>query len=372
MRVLFISHQANYSGAPYALLQELRHICQHCNDIHPIVLVLSGGELESDFRCLCPTIYWNNFLLKVVRKCHLERLIQKFYPIDCIYANSIVSLDVALIIKGRLQIPLIMHTHESESYLRGYVKTAGHLEEVDYFITVSELSKRCLVRKHEIRDDKVVIQRPFSPWVVKAIEESALKPSTDKKDGDIVIGTICNGTWQKAPELIAIVTNFFFKRYPNANCKFMVAGIDKESDAYYHIAYDLERMHLVDKVLFLGRVERPLECYPLFDVFLLLSREESFSLVAEEAAICGLPIVGFEGATGATEWIKDRCGILVPYMDLNAMVDAIYELYSYEKRRKELGQNARSIITKMYNEESQMEKVINVLYSVIREKCFVR
>ena len=364
MKVLFISHQANRSGAPFALLQELRYIRRNCDDIQPIVLLLAKGELESEFKSTCPTVYWNNLELRTLRKLRIDRFLSKIYPIDCIYANSIVSLDIALITKQRLHCPLIVHTHESDSYLKRYINNPEKLRDVDSFITVSEYSKKCLTLNHGVSEDKVVIQRPFSPWIVKVIEGTANTLPVNRANNEFVIGSICNETWQKAPELIAIVANLFFKRYPDANCTFMIAGIGKGNDAHYRITYDLDRMHLENKVILMGRVERPLEYYPLFDVFLLLSREDSFPLVAEEAASSRLPIVGFENATGAAEWIKDGCGLLVPYLDLDALVDALYQLYINEDLRKQLGNHAKCVIEEMYHEESQMKKVIKVLQTV--------
>ena len=86
--------------------------------------------------------------------------------------------------------------------------------------------------------------------------------------------------------------------------------------------------------------------------------------MAEEAALSRLPIVGFEYATGAAEWIKDGCGLLVPYLDLNALVDALYQLYTNKDLRKQLGTHAKCVIEKMYHEESQMKNVIKVIQTV--------
>lgn len=364
MRVLFISHQANRSGAPFALLQEVGYICSFNKHIIPFVLFLERGELEQEFRELCPTLYWNSLSLKIIRKSRTMWLLKRLFHFDCIYANSIISLDVALYVKQRLKIPLILHTHESESYLRSYINSVEKLKKVDAFLTVSELSKGCLVNGYGVDNSKIQIQRPFSPWVINVLKNKIPLSLPQKQDKRFVIGSICNGTWQKAPEIISLVANIFFKKYPQAGCKFMVAGIGEDNAAYYHLNYDLERMHIQDKVELVGRVNNPLDYYPQFDVFLLHSREESFSLVAEEAAICGLPIVGFKGATGATEWIKDGSGILVPYMDLDEMADALYILYSNKKFRVELGQKAKSVVESMYAKESQMKHVISVLKSV--------
>lgn len=363
MRVLFISHQANRSGAPLALFQEVDYLLRQYG-IKPVVLLLADGEIKQDFDKLCQTVNWNSLMIRILRKCRLDKVLLKYFPFDCIYANSIVSIDVALTLKRRLGIPLIVHTHESESYLKEYIKSADRLNEVDCFITVSEFSKRCLVQTFGIQNSNIFIQRPFSPWVIKAIEGKADISPIKRTNNEFVIGTVCNGTWQKAPELIAITANLFFQKHPDANCKFMVAGIDRDSDAYYHIVYDLERMGIMNKVILIGRVGRPLDYYPLFDVFMLHSREDSFPLVAEEAAISGLPIVSFENANGAAEWIKNSCGILVPYLDLDALVDALFMLYNKEDLRKQLGNEAKRMIKKMYEEESQIKNVIKVLQTV--------
>jgi glycosyltransferase involved in cell wall biosynthesis len=288
----------------------------------------------------------------------------KYYSIDCIYCNSIVSLDVGLILKKNSNIPLILHVHESESYLNSYARSKNYLCDVDSFITVSGLCKNILIEKYGVSPDKVYIQYPFSPWVMNVIENNIEGISGEKK-AELTIGTICNGTWPKAPELITLVADLFYKKFPHIKCKFMVVGISKESDTYYHIEYDLEKMHLQDKVTLAGQVNDPLDCYSQFDVLLLHSREESFSLVAEEAAVMGKPIVGFEGATGAAEWIKDECGILVPYMDLNALAEALYKLCSNDQLRMELGKNAKRKMVNIYKEEAQMKNVISALHSVV-------
>ena len=125
-------------------------------------------------------------------------------------------------------------------------------------------------------------------------------------------------------------------------------------------------MHLYDKIRWIGAVKKPLDYQAGFDVFLLLSREESFSLTAEEAAITGTPIIGFEGATGAAEWIKEGAGILVPYMDYDALADALYKMYCDPKLREFLGLKGKEIITNHYKEDSQMKTIFNIIKNVIK------
>jgi glycosyltransferase involved in cell wall biosynthesis len=55
------------------------------------------------------------------------------------------------------------------------------------------------------------------------------------------------------------------------------------------------------------------------DAFALTSRDDPFPCVVHEAMACGVPVVGFDRAGGAGEALADGCGIIVPYLDLDAM-----------------------------------------------------
>jgi hypothetical protein len=52
-RILFIGHDATRSGAPFVLLHLLRWLRKNAPDLEFELLLLSGGELEREFRQLC-------------------------------------------------------------------------------------------------------------------------------------------------------------------------------------------------------------------------------------------------------------------------------------------------------------------------------
>ena len=55
MKVLFISHEASQTGAPFALLQELKYLRDNHKDIECEVLMLWRGDLFDEFKKLFPT-----------------------------------------------------------------------------------------------------------------------------------------------------------------------------------------------------------------------------------------------------------------------------------------------------------------------------
>ena len=368
MKVLFVSHTGDYSGAPLALLQELRLIKEKTEHITPIVVLLRGGECVKDFQALCKTIYYYSLSSRIIRKLHLEKMLSSFRNAKCIYANSIASLEVAIRIKKQLSIPVIAHIHESESLVKTHLKSKEQLHNVDYFITVSEFSLRNLVDNYDIPSNKITIQHPFYPWINQYYKGEVQTPRPNADKDGFIVGTFLNGSWQKAPELFSLIVNTFFKKYPIVNCKFMLVGVPEDSEAYYRITFDLRRTRMIDKVIFVGYVDNPLYYHSLFDIYMLHSREDSFPLVAEETAIMENPIVCFENATGAADWItQSGCGLIVPYLDIEAMADALYTLYSDEKLRKSMGVKGAETIKTMWEREGQMDMVFSVIQNISNE-----
>ena len=121
-------------------------------------------------------------------------------------------------------------------------------------------------------------------------------------------------------------------------------------------------MSLSERVIWLGKVENSLDYLVNIDVFLLLSREESFSLAAQEAAITETPIVGFKGATGAEEWIEKGAGLLVPYMDLDELSKSLYSIISNNEFKQNMGRKAKAIVEDLYREDSQMKVEVWTLW----------
>lgn len=368
MRVLFISHDASRSGAPTALLQILRSLKQYHPDIEFDLLLLAGGALVAEFEDICPVIKGyskQNLAYRILRRLGLCYFAYPFLNkcrkglYDCIYANTILSIEAAVLIKHKLQIPLIGHIHEPGSVLKKVGISKEHFSELDNIITVSEMSAKSIVDYYHIPRNSISVQHPFSLWIEKYLHGDAiLRPI--KTPEDFIIGILFSDNWKKSTETVSIVVKHFFVKYPDVKCRFNVVGPMSETSRF-RLMFDLERMNLLDKVSFIGAVERPLDYIADFDVFLLLSREESFSLTAEEAALMQTPIVGYEGATGAAEWIQKGAGILVPYMDIDKLADSLFYLYSNEEALQKYGIQGRKLVVDMYEEEKSMSVVANTI-----------
>ena len=103
---------------------------------------------------------------------------------------------------------------------------------------------------------------------------------------------------------------------------------------------DLRLLALEDRVHFVGNKPNPLDYSSLFGVFALVSREDAFPLVMLEAASLGKPIVCFADSGGATEFVNNSCGFVVPYLGIEAMAAKVLELLESVSLRRSLGEQA--------------------------------
>ncbi|MFA5100769.1 MAG: glycosyltransferase family 4 protein, partial [Candidatus Omnitrophota bacterium] len=79
--------------------------------------------------------------------------------------------------------------------------------------------------------------------------------------------------------------------------------------------------------------------YQQADVFVMLSRIETFGIVLIEAMAAGLPVVYYD-APGVRDVMQDRCGIKVPLADDDAMAEAVDRLLKDNRIATELSERA--------------------------------
>lgn len=377
MKCLVLVHEAIYSGAPIALLSIIKSIKKSVKDVQMDVMFLSGGPLVDEFSKYANTAVCNTCeprwhkLLRMMRlrrdwnPDYLGQLGSRHY--DLVYANSVATLREALFLKKRYGFPVLAHFHESE-----YIVHARHIRQdmvdnCDYFIAVSNLCKKNLVDKFKVSENKIVLQHPFSPWIEKVTSGQYSAGAVQVEglsDNDFVIGLSGTTDWVKGDDLVPVLVKSLFKRYPETQCKFLAIGLF--DDTIDRMTFALKKAGLLDKVIMLKRVPQPLDYFSRCDVLVVPSREESFSLVVEENAALKKPIVLFRSAIGASEWLDDTSSIQVPYLDIEAMSDAIYQLYSDSELRKSIGERAYDKILSLHKEDSKNQAIIDLFQKLNR------
>lgn len=376
MNILFIAHDSALSGAPLALEYIIKKLKSSIDDFDGGVLLLQDGPMKDYYGRFCKTAVLDNtepLFHRILRNLnftgeYVPDYFKGFKNVkpDLVYANSIASLPTAVAIKKRYGIPVICHCHEPRFLLDSFDLNEDLVKNCDGFIAVSNLCAKGLAEKYDIPEEKIILQHPFSQWLEKILDRGFVPSRADipnVSDDDFVIGVSGATYWLKSDDLIPLITKRYFDKYPQDKCKFVALGMLHASVG--RIFYDRKNCDLEQRLTVLGRTDSPLDYYSRFNVLLLPSRQDSFPLVAEENAVLKKPIVLFHGVTGASEWLDETCSVKVPYLDIEAVVDSIHNLYSDREKCEELGNKAYEKIVGMYSEEKEMKPIVGLVESLM-------
>lgn len=340
MNLLFITHEANRTGAPIMLLELLKWITQKTSDIEVSVLALRDGNLRSDFEKNCTNYYSFEEEIKQERPSLFDRIALKLFGnrkssnrklflnslqtegFTVVYANTVVSLSLACEIKEQSDIKIIGHIHELPTIIEFMVpRFKKMIPEIDQFIAASNLVEANLIERYRIKKERIT--RIYECSKVDGNKNS------DKKRDKFLVGASGEAHWRKGSDVFIQVARYLKAHYPELEVEFQWVGKLSRVEKLI-IDEDLKKLKL-NNVHFVGEITNPYDYYKNFDVFLMTSREDPFPLVCIEVGLLGKPIILFEGATGTQEIVEKGGGFIVPYLNVEAMAEKIVNYYQNPK-----------------------------------------
>lgn len=371
-KILFISHDASRTGAPLLLLYLIKWLNKHTKNIQFDVLLINGGSIKNEFENECVNTFVHSECYKskkwieivkdrISSKLGIEgkndellffkKIVSNNY--DLIYANTVVSIPIAVRIKSLSQYAkLLVHVHELNTIIKMALPNFDeYINNVEKFIAASNQVKDNLVLNWKINENAINSIYEFS--IFKA--EDGKK---NKKADTFTVGASGNAHWRKGDDIFIQVANYVTKKYPDVKIKFVWVGSNLNNK--YIIEDDIEKLGINKVVSFVGEQTKPIEFYRNFDVFLLTSREDPFPLVCIEAANLKKPIICFEKASGTAEVIKTGGGFVVPYLDIEAMGEKIIYYYNNPNKLNEDGLRAQELFN-----DFTPEKICPLLYEKI-------
>lgn len=371
MNILFICHIANRTGAPLMLLSFLRALREHSLSVTFEVLLLQDGELHQEFAELAEVFVLKKrkpLFMRAFRKfkCHPAPYLNDYRFLkkrkyDLVYANAIASLSVGAEIKRMSDAPLLLHVHESHLSISNYDISTRDVMQCDYFVAASSTVKSALVNDWQIPNDRVKVVYPFSPY---AIAESTTSKKVDDKFNIGLSGYAC---WMKGIDLLPMVASAFSTAHPEVDCVFTWVGAIS-SRIQREIEYDAQKLGVSDKIRFTGQLADPIQEFEKFDVFLLLSREDSFPMVCLENAQLKKPIVCMKDASGITDMLSEGSCITVPYLSVKDIADALFRIYSDPQFSQQLGASAYKLVTTSFSKERQIQILMDFVLGLKKGK----
>ena len=385
LRILFVSHMANRTGAPLSLLSFQKWLRRNSN-VEFSTWLGAGGALLEEYRKEGATELYSSdlplpknlffrtlqqkglsFYDQHVRQKSLLRKI-KNQRFDVIYSNTISNSEVLEVLKV-LNIPVVTHVRELEKIIDNY-GGSRQMKKLDLltsrFIVGSDLVKNNLIINHQVAQEKISKVNNF----ISLVETSPiLKHRKDLKgklgipEDCFIVGGCGQTRYDKGFDLFIQLAVQLKKK--DSNYFFLWIGPNKPSTKK-DIEYDLYHAGLSESVKFVGSVENPLDFVSLFDVFAMVSREEGFGNVGLEAAHFRIPTICFSGVTGFAEFTMDEAGIAVHYLDILTMADEIENLKKDKAYYKRIGDNAYNKLND-YTAETQSPALLKILQEVAHQ-----
>jgi glycosyltransferase involved in cell wall biosynthesis len=348
--------------------------CKKNYFIECVILLQTGGELEVKFQVLGKTIIWDshhtasNLTEKVYSKImnkNLANVFQKrivktikYLEPDLVVSNTIVSNELAYLLKPLLKCPFVAIFHEmkfsSQFYYPKYI-SKKFIVLFDKIIAVNESIKEFFCSNYNIKEENVFVIPPFISFLQKA---KFPKEVSFKKFNILLSGF---GGWQKGFDLLGVLLSNI--KNINAENKFTFTWLGEVPESNKKmLLFELEQIGVANLISFPGKVNNMHDYYTQGSLFLLLSKEDSFPMVCIEAASYGLPIVAFEKSGGIIEFIKKGAGSLVPFMDINALVNQLI-LYLNDNEYYRKASKKALELSKGYDIDIVAPSIINVFSS---------
>ncbi len=195
----------------------------------------------------------------------------------------------------------------------------------------------------------------FRPMVVESLFD---------KD-DIVIGTVKTLEEKYGIEYLIKAFKIVSDKYQEVPLKLLIVGGGSLEVSLKSLVKELD---IENKTVFTGKV--PFSDVPkyhnMLSVSVSVSNSESFGVAIIEASSCSKPVV-VSNVGGLPEVVEDGVsGFVVPPRDPQKTAEAIEKLVLDESLRKQIGQNGRERVKRLYNWDDNVKQMIKVYKELIK------
>lgn len=376
--ILFVSHDANRAGAQILLLRFLKLLKNH-PDFTFSILLKDGGVLYEEFAALGNT-YILNQTNPIGRKQRIKQKIKQLIgktaqvatplsilsaqSFDLIVCNTVTNGDILPQLSA-FKCPIYTYVHELEMGFEMYTIPAyltNVLTMTDRFIACAASVKNHLIQQCNISDDAVKILPSLLPEIALQYKENpttiqALKTRYEIPANAFLIGGMGTVDLRKGVDVFMQIANALQQQ---EDIYFMWVGGEATQTDFKLFNIDKKRLGL-SNMIFQSSVSNALDYMAIFDVFFVSSREDPYPLVVLEAALLQKPILCFDKAGGAQDFVETDSGAVLPYLAIHETALKIVELKENVEQRKQLGISARKKVLDRHNQEKAFKTFVEIL-----------
>ncbi|MCB9227365.1 MAG: glycosyltransferase [Chitinophagales bacterium] len=233
-----------------------------------------------------------------------------------------------------------------------------NLKQADYILSTSH----AMAKETKKYTNKPIEITPFG------VNLSLFRPIDIKKDNSkIILGTVKSLEKKYGIDILIKAFAIVYKTNENKNIELRIFGKGTLSDELKKLA---KTENVENQVKFMGFIDNNLIPQELnkFDIYLALSRLESFGAAIVEAEACGVPVI-VSNIGGLPEVIgNNETGIIVESENIEETANAILKLISNEKLRFEMGNNGRKRAKDLYDWNKNVNQMYSIYYRIISLK----
>lgn len=390
--ILFIGHDANRAGAQLVLLNLMRLLKTEGYSMR--LLLGEGGPLLDDYRAICPVTLWpslrphvvNALADKVLWKLGLwpamrERQRVKHQQqmqaelgldaVDLVFVNTVTSSRWFCQLDIPTKTPVVTFVHELAMSVRIYTQPnelARLLARTNRLLAVSAFTARYYETAHGVDPTKItqftLIDVPLLERGIERAKASDVALAINLPADAQIVGGCGNAEWRKGNDLFVTMARQVIGA-PNAaglfpnDIHFVWVGIPP-GPLRDDLLLDIDKAGLTGRVHLIAPTPNVLQYMRRFDVFMLCSREDPYPLVVFEAGLCNVPVVAFAGAGGSPELIGTDAGVVVPYLDLDAMSRATLNLLDQPEEARKMGQRLGEKIRQQHPAQQSVQTLVTL------------
>lgn len=338
-----------------------------------VAVFKNGGPIEEDYQEVVRTYIWNKQIKRPLPKGIIQRVKNKFWPIDYdqlnkhsiesemanadfIINNTITNGELIEILVQNFKGKVISYIHELKMSVLKYATNEGVEKTIQLshqFITPSLAVKHFLNENFSIPFEKI--------FVLNSYIDTSSKPIIKNNNTNKIFTVGCCGTIElrKGTDLFVAVVKYLKTYKPDLNISFLWKGMNGDSETLNQIRNDIKKAKLEDVVSFIPSDKDMDSFYKEIDVFLLVSREDPYPLVVLEAATYSKPTICFANAGGASEFVQDDAGTVVEYLDLVGVADALDAYQKNPDLVKQQGNIAKERVQQKHQDKNLVLAQLN-------------
>jgi len=355
--VVMVVHDAARTGPPIFALGLLRWLREHVT-LEMAVVLVTGGPLAEDFAATVPTVRLDQ---------DPDRARTMLATADLVYLNTAASVE-ALATTGVRPRRVLSHVHELDVALAHYLPAEDRrllLSVTDRFVVGPACAAANLTRNHGVAPDRIGRVPYFVPPTARAPDRDTARRRLGVAPETVVIGACGTRDWRKAPDLFVQLAWWLRRRSLDRPLHFVWLGGPIPSVDHWDEATDVELLDLDGSVTFLPHQPEPEQVMAAYDIFVLPSREDTFPLVCLHAGSLGVPVVCFDGG-GIPELLEvTDGGAVIPYLDVEAMAEAVARLAEDDDERTRRGERLRAHLARAHTLDDTGPAVIRELDALL-------